>query len=116
MSRAVITAHADLSLALAEAEVLDWLEDLGLEVAFGEGSHLLAFADGDAAAAAEGLIAEVDFYPLDGGVATQVRWRLRQEGEPPLDDLLLQLRRFMAQSPHWTVDGALAEQPLPGGA
>ena len=114
MTHAVITAHAELSLALAEAQVLDWLEELGLEVAFGDSAHLLAFADDSAVAAGQGAIAEVDFYPLEGAGATQVRCSLRREGQPALLGLLQELQGLMAQSPHWTVDGCLAERPEPG--
>ena len=72
-----ITAHADLGLASAEADVLAWLDSQGLEVSFGEATHLIAFPQEAVTADAQAPVAEVDLHPLDGGIATQVRWRLR---------------------------------------
>ena len=99
----MITAHADLPPALAEADVLDWLEELGLDVTLGELGHLLAFEGSDTAA----LIAEIDFYAVDGGRATQVRWRLHRYPEDALQGVPLadQLRACLEASPLWCVDG-----------
>lgn len=99
----VITAHALVAPAVAEAGVLVWLEELGLEVALGEASHLLAF---DASSQA-GSMAAVDFYPLDGGLATQVRLFVRcDEAEPTVNtDLAGVLRNLVETDPHWTLDG-----------
>jgi hypothetical protein len=99
----VITAHALLAPAVAEAGVLVWLEELGLEVALGEASHLLAF---DASSQAASM-ASVDFYPLDGGLATQVRLYVRcdEEEESANADLAGVLRVLVETDPHWTLDG-----------
>lgn len=101
----MITAHADLAPALAEADVLDWLEDLGLDVALGEGTHLLAFDGSDTGA----LIAEIDFYGLDGGKATQVRWHLHcpEDPEARSKSLVNQVRSFLEASPSWCIDAWL---------
>ena len=94
-----ITAHAELGFAAAEADVLAWLDLQGLEVSFGEHSHLLAFPQEIDAGEAEAPVVEVDLYPLDGGDATQVRWRLRG------DALIAALRDHLDRSPLWTTDG-----------
>lgn len=101
----VITAHADLAPALAEADVLSWLEELGLDVALGEASHLLAF-DGISGGQ---LIAEVDFYALDGGRATQVRWHLRHQPErdPPDHALISRVRGLIESSALWCIDAVI---------
>ena len=103
MVHVVLTAHALLAPARAEAGVLLWLEELGLEVALGEASHLLAF---DASTQA-GAMAAVDFYPLEGGLATQVRLYVRSEEEPNAGhaDLAGVLRELVETDPDWTLDG-----------
>jgi hypothetical protein len=102
MAHVVMTAHALLAPALAEAGVLGWLEELGLEVSFGEAWHLLAFDDSSQA----GLMATVDFYPLDGGQATQVRMYLhRSEPDKPRSDLAKFLQELVETDPHWVLDG-----------
>lgn len=103
-----ITAHADLSFASAEAEVLAWLDSQGLEVSFGEEAHLIAFSQDMEATDGEAPVAEVDLYPLDGGVATQVRWRLR--GEALIEALIGHLRH----SRQWTTDGRWSHDQLQG--
>lgn len=105
MSPLVITAHADLAPALAEADVLDWLEELGLDVTLGQHGHLLAFEVSDSGA----LIAEIDFYALDGGRATQVHWRLHRHPEAELQGVPRadQVRACLEASPLWCVDGLL---------
>lgn len=99
----MITAHAALDPASAEADVLGWLEDLGLDVVLGEATHLLAFEGGTAGQ----LTAEVDFYALDGGRATQVRWHLRglsdEEGHEAA--LASSVRLLLEDSPVWCIDG-----------
>ena len=106
LSPLVITAHAGLALALAEADVLDWLEDLGLDVTLGEQAHLLAFE----ANGREALIAEVDFYPLDGGSATQVRWRFHAHSEEGLrvDHLADQICAWLQAASAWCLDGLVS--------
>jgi hypothetical protein len=104
MAHMVLTAHARLAPAQAEAGVLAWLEELGLEVALGEADHLLAFDAGTQ----EGALASVDFYPLDGGLATQVRLQVSRSGsgeEPRADGLAVELRRLVEADPHWVLDG-----------
>lgn len=105
----VLTAHALLAPARAEAGVLLWLEELGLEVELGEASHLLAF---DAASPSTAMAA-VDFYPLEGGVATQVRLVVRQgdESEGGEAHLAVVLRSLVEADPDWTLDG-LDTRPL----
>ena len=94
-----ITAHVGLGLASAEADVLAWLDSQGLEVTFGEATHLIAFPQEDVAADAQVPVAELHLYPLDGGIATQVRWRLRGDG------LVEALLGYLHQSTDWTTDG-----------
>jgi|LauGreDrversion4_2_1035121.scaffolds.fasta_scaffold280242_2 hypothetical protein len=102
MAHVVMTAHAPLAPALAEVGVLGWLEELGLEVAFGEAWHLLAFDDSSQA----GLMASVDFYPLDGGQATQVRMYVsKNEPDKPISDLAKFLQELVETDPHWVLDG-----------
>lgn len=98
----MITAHADLDQALAEADVLAWLDDLGLDVVLGEAAHLLAF-DGSSAG---NLLAEVDFYALDGGRATQVRWHLRglPGAQLPDEQFVRSVRLLLQESPGWCID------------
>ena len=103
-----ITAHAALSFASAEAEVLAWLDSQGLEVSFGEETHLIAFPQDVDATDGEAPVAEVDLYPLDGGVATQVRWRLR--GEALIEALIVHL----AETSQWTTDGRWTHDQLQG--
>lgn len=102
MAAVVITAHADLDPALAEADVLAWLEELGLDVVLGEATHLLAFDGGQSGR----LIAEVHLYGLDGGQATQVRWQLsgNAEGDPSEADLVTTLRLLLEETPRWCID------------
>lgn len=103
MAHVVMTAHAQLAPALAEAGVLGWLEDLGLEVTLGEASQLIAFD----AEIQDGVMAAVDFYPLDGGQATQVRLHVRAElpEEPRQGDLAHVLRELVDADPRWVLDG-----------
>lgn len=103
MVHVVLTAHALLAPALAEAGVLAWLEELGLEVALGEASHLLAF---DASSQVASMAA-VDFYPLDGGLATQVRLYVHcDETENTVTtDLAGVLRDLVETDPNWILDG-----------
>lgn len=102
MVHVVMTAHALLAPAHAEAGVLVWLEELGLEVALGEASHLLAFDVSDQA----GAMAAVDFYPLDHGTATQVRLYVRCDGqEEQGNNLASVLRGLVASDPDWILDG-----------
>jgi hypothetical protein len=97
MAHVVMTAHAPLAPALAEVGVLGWLEELGLEVAFGEAWHLLAFDDSSQA----GLMASVDFYPLDGGQATHVRMYVsKNEPDKPISDLAKFLQELIETDPH----------------
>lgn len=103
-----ITAHADLGFARTEADVLAWIELQGLEVSFGEHSHLLAFPQEIDGGEGVGPVVEVDLYPLDGGSATQVRWRLRG------DALIESLQDHLQASPHWTTDGRWSSQPSKG--
>ncbi|WP_411871593.1 hypothetical protein [Vulcanococcus limneticus] len=108
MSVAVLTAHAALSRAAAEAVALTWLEDLGLEVSYGESSHLLATSESPL------LLLELDFYPLTD-VATQVRWHLRRSssGVPSQAEreLVRALRSALDADPHWQLDGFQCEWP-----
>lgn len=112
MSVAVLTAHAALSRSAAEAVALTWLEELGLEVSYGESSHLLATSELPL------LLLEVDFYPLDE-TATQVRWHLRRSssGAPSQAEreLVRALRAALEADPHWQLDGFQGEWvELPG--
>ncbi|KEF42583.1 MAG: hypothetical protein ER33_04790 [Cyanobium sp. CACIAM 14] len=104
MPSLVITAHAHLEPSLAKANVLEWLEELGMDVALGEAFHLVAFDGGDSGH----LVAEVDFYSLDGGRATQVRWHLhaRPDGDVPSEDLIREMRCLVEASPVWFIDAA----------
>lgn len=113
MAHVILTAHARLAPAQAEAGVLAWLEELGLEVALGEAAHLLAFDAGDQ----EGALAAVDFYPLDGGIATQVRLHVSQPGsgeEAFPGQLAVALRRLVEADPHWVLDGLESRDALAG--
>ena len=111
MSPLVITAHANLVPALAEADVLDLLEELGLEVTLGEQGHLVAYEGSDTGA----LIAEIYLYELDDGKATQVSWRLHRhpEGESQTNVLADQVNTFLQVSPLWCVDGRRDAAPCP---
>jgi hypothetical protein len=111
LSPLVITAHAALPHALAEADVLDLLEELGLDVTLSQQGHLVAFEGSDSGA----LIAEIDVYELDGGKATQVSWRLHRhpEGESQTDVLVEQVQAFLQASPLWCVDGRRDSAPSP---
>jgi hypothetical protein len=111
LSPLVITAHANLVHALAEADVLDWLEELGLDVTLSEQGHLVACEGRDTGA----LIAEIYFYELDGGKATQVSWRLHRhpEDEPQTEVLADQVHTFLQTSPLWVVDGRRDTAPCP---
>jgi hypothetical protein len=106
MSVAVLTAHAALGRAAAEAAVLTWLEDLGLEVSYGESSHLLATSEVPL------LLLELDFYPL-AEAATQVRWHLRRSssGVPSQAEreLVRALRATLEADPLWQLDGFQSE-------
>jgi hypothetical protein len=108
MAVALITAHGALPLERAEAHVYAWLEDQGLEVAFGEGNHLIAFSPGEDIP----VSVEVDFYALEGGAQTQVRWHVRpNRADPSADDLqALQewaqsLNSHLESNDLWVVDG-----------
>jgi hypothetical protein len=51
-------------------------------------------------------MATVDFYPLDGGQATQVRMYLhRSELDKPRSDLAKFLQELVETDPHWVLDG-----------
>lgn len=89
--------------------MLDWLEELSLDVTLGREGHLLAFEGSDSGA----LIAEIDLYGVDGGRATQVRWRLHRYPEDGLQGVSLadQLRACLEASPLWCIDGLIESIP-----
>ncbi len=119
MSDRVITAHAPLQPAEAQAVLLAWFDELGLELAYAEGDLLIAWVDDsidpedEGFAGAPTLVVEAQIHPLQEGV--QVRWRIRH-GEGPDDDLLAAetdraLAHRLANDGRWVVDGRDGPRP-----
>lgn len=87
---------------MAEREVLNWLEELGLEIGLGDPSCLMAFDDADS----RNLIVEAVFYSLEPA-ASQVRFHVHRndDTEHSADDLALALRNLIKQDLRWSEDG-----------
>lgn len=107
MSHLVISAHASLLAPEAERELLQWLEELGLEIELGEAAHLVAFDDADN----RSLIVEADFYPLQPVGSTQVRIHIHrtQDPERSADELAAELRERIGADGRWSEDGFQSE-------
>ena len=103
VSHLVISAHASLVPAEAEREVLNWLEELGLEIELGEAAHLVAFDD----AGNRSLIVEVDFFAVEPAGSTQLRIHIHRSEDPErsADDLAAELRQRIGADPLWSEDG-----------
>ncbi|MEB3104244.1 MAG: hypothetical protein VKN17_00520 [Cyanobacteriota bacterium] len=103
----ILSAHTPLERDRAEAVVLQWLEECGLDVEYGESDRWIAWVDEalpflpEAAA----LTVEVQFYPLaDAG--SQVRWQFRSvEPDGPLVKALAEgLHERLQDEAGWVVD------------
>ena len=107
MSHLIISAHVALAPNMAEREVLNWLEELGLEIELGDPSCLMAFDDADS----RNLIVEAVFYSLEPAGSTQVRFHVHRHDdlEHSAEDLALTLRNLIQQDSRWSEDGFHAE-------
>jgi hypothetical protein len=112
MNSAAITAHAPLDLAEAQASVLAWFDDLGLELAYAEGDLLIAWLDDaidpydEGFVGAPSLVVEAKIHSLREGV--QVRCSVHH-GEGSLDATLAAeadrgLRRCLNADKRWVMD------------
>lgn len=117
MHDVVVTAHAPLSLEGAQSQLLQWLEEAGLDVVYGDSGVVIATVDDEefAPAAGGGLAVEVQLYPL-GADWIQVRWSFRHGGEPAATSLALELAEsllgFLRADGRWEIDRILgAEDP-----
>jgi hypothetical protein len=112
MSSPAITAHAPLGPTEAQAAVLTWFDDLGLELAYAEGDLLIAWVDDaidpydEGFVGAPSLVVEAKIHALREGV--QVRCSVHH-GEGWLDATLAAeadrgLRRCLNADKRWVMD------------
>jgi hypothetical protein len=119
MSDRAITAHAPLKPAEAQAALLSWFDELGLELAYAKDDLLIAWIDdaidpGDEGfAGTPSLVVEAQIHPLQEGV--QLRFSVRH-GEGRLDAQLAAetdraLALCLAVDGRWVVDGRDGPRP-----
>jgi hypothetical protein len=105
----ILSAHNPLTRERAEAAVLQWLEESGLDVEYGESDRWIAFVDEALPSLPEAttLTVEVQFYAL-AGAGSQVRWQFRSAQPsgcgPLLRHLALELHGRLTADPCWVVD------------
>jgi hypothetical protein len=103
----ILSAHTPLERDRAESVVLQWLDESGLEVEYGENDRWIAWVDEALPSLPEAaaLMVEVQFYPLaDAG--SQVRWQFRslQPGGPLVKALAEDLHERLLHEAAWVVD------------
>lgn len=119
MGDRAITAHALVSPCEAQAALLAWFEELGLELAFAEADRLIAWVDDCVDADDEGfpgspsLVVEARIHRLPDGV--QVRCSVRH-GEGPLAAALASetdqaLQQCLTADGRWVIDGRSDRRP-----
>lgn len=112
MSNRALTAHAPLDASEAQAAVLAWFDNLGLELAYAEGDLLIGWVDDAIDPYDEGfvgvptLVVEAQIHALRDGV--QVRCSVHH-GDGWLDATLAAetdrgLRRCLAADRRWVMD------------
>jgi hypothetical protein len=104
----ILSAHTRLAREGAEAAVLQWLEECGLDVEYGAGDRWIAWPGADQPVADAGPTVEVQFYVLPGS-GSQVRWHFRPAGPDPaagilLRELALELQARLRDDPLWGID------------
>jgi hypothetical protein len=103
----ILSAHTPLERVRAEAVVLQWLEESGLDVEYGESDRWIAWVDEALPALPEAtaLTVEVQFYPL-AGAGSQVRWQFRsiEPGGPLVKALAQGLHGRLRDDAEWVVD------------
>lgn len=119
MSDRAITAHATLRPPEAQAAVLAWFDELGLELAYAEDDLMIAWVDDGIDPGDEGtpgtpsLVVEAQIHPIQGGV--QVRWSLRNGDGTLADELAAATDRALAlclsSDRRWVVDGRDGPHP-----
>jgi len=105
----ILSAHTPLTRSLAEATVLQWLEESGLDVEYGESDRWIAWVDEALPSLPEAtaLTVEVQFYAL-ASAGSQVRWQFRSAQPsgcgPLLRHLAADLHGRLCADPRWVVD------------
>jgi hypothetical protein len=114
MAVSALSAHARIRFEEAEVLVLQWFDEVGLDLGHAEHGLLIGwFDDAFLQPALADLAVEVQFYPLDGGWS-QLRCCFRHGGGPQVGSLSLQLLgallRHLQHDPRWQIDHCC---PLP---
>lgn len=105
----ILSAHTPLERDRAEAVVLQWLEESGLDLEYGESDRWIAWLDEALPALPEAtaLTVEVQFYAL-ACAGIQVRWQFRSAHPsgcgPLLRELAVGLHGRLCADPGWVVD------------
>lgn len=108
MAESVLSAHAPLRFEEAEALVLQWFDELGLDLGHAEHDRLIgwfdeAFTVPDLAE----LAVEVQFYGLADGWS-QLRWRIHHGSGERVSllggEILEMLVRLLQADSRWSID------------
>jgi hypothetical protein len=108
MAVPMLSAHAWIRFEEAEALVLQWFDEVGLDLGHAEHGLLIGwFDDAFLQPALAELAVEVQFYPLEGGWS-QLRWCFRHGGGDAVGsishELLATLLRHLQEDRRWQID------------